>query len=200
MLFPAILTHSLAHSLTSISGALSLVVFSLCISGGEDFDNLILNHLVSEFKKTSGIDVGADKMALSRLREAAERAKIELDSLAETDINLPYITVDATGPQHMNMKLTRSTFERISGDLIERTIPACLACLKDAQLSKNEIGDVILVGGMSRMPKVQSTVEKLFGRKPSKGVNPDEAVACGAAIQGGVLAGEVLFRVYFLGR
>lgn len=149
---------------------------------------------MDEFKKTNGIDLTTDKMAVSRLREAAERAKIELDSLAETNINLPYVTVDASGPLHMNMTLTRATFERLAEDLIDRTIPACNACLKDAGLSKGDIGEVILVGGMTRMPKVQSTVAELFGRKPSKGVNPDEAVACGAAIQGGVLAGDVCLQ------
>lgn len=159
--------------------------------GGEDFDGVIVSHLVAEFKKKTGIDLKNDKMALSRLREAAERAKIELDSLAQTDINLPYITVDASGPQHMNLALSKSTVEALCADLINRTIPACNQCLTDAQISKKDIGEVILVGGMTRMPKVQEVCANLFGRKPSKGVNPDEAVAVGAAIQGGVLAGEV---------
>eukprot|EP00041_Stephanoeca_diplocostata_P039718 m.1637569 g.1637569 ORF g.1637569 m.1637569 type:complete len:686 (-) comp25947_c0_seq1:2882-4939(-) len=159
--------------------------------GGEDFDNLILGHLISSFKKSNGVDLSNDTMALSRLREAAERAKIELDTLAQTDINLPYITVDASGPQHMNLTLTRGQFERLVENLINRTLPACEQCLKDAGVSPSEIGEVILVGGMTRMPKVQEAVKKMFGRAPSKGVNPDEAVACGAAIQGGVLAGDV---------
>eukprot|EP00043_Microstomoeca_roanoka_P020765 m.253929 g.253929 ORF g.253929 m.253929 type:complete len:661 (+) comp17547_c0_seq1:84-2066(+) len=159
--------------------------------GGEDFDNSLVRHLISEFKKEQGVDLGKDNMALQRLREAAEKAKIELSSSLSTDINLPYITVDASGPKHMNLKLTRSKFESIVGDLIERTIKPCEQCMKDANLSPSGIGDVLLVGGMTRMPKVQETVTKVFGKPPSKGVNPDEAVAMGAAIQGGVLAGEV---------
>jgi len=159
--------------------------------GGEDFDNHIMNWLVDEFKASNGIDLSKDVMALGRLREAAEKAKIELSSAVETDINLPYITIDATGPQHMQLKVTRSQFEQIVGKLVERTIEPCKKCLKDAAISSAEVGEVLLVGGMTRMPKVQETVENLFKRKPSKGVNPDEAVAMGAAIQGGVLSGNV---------
>merc|ERR1711988_1765479 len=159
--------------------------------GGEDFDNELLNHLVGEFKKDQGIDLTKDAMALQRVREAAEKAKVELSSAAQTDINLPYLTMDASGPKHMNMKLTRANFERIVGDLIKKTVDPCLKAMKDAEVSKSDIGEVILVGGMSRMPKVQETCKEIFGRNPSKAVNPDEAVAMGAAIQGGVLAGDV---------
>jgi len=130
-------------------------------------------------------------MALQRVREAAEKAKVELSSAAQTDINLPYLTMDASGPKHMNLKLTRANFERIVGDLIKKTVDPCLKAMKDAEVSKSDIGEVILVGGMSRMPKVQDTCKEIFGRNPSKSVNPDEAVAMGAAIQGGVLAGDV---------
>merc|ERR1719381_194896 len=159
--------------------------------GGEDFDNHLLNHLVGEFKKDQGIDLTKDAMALQRVREAAEKAKVELSSAAQTDINLPYLTMDASGPKHMNMKLTRAKFEQIVGDLIKKTVDPCLKAMKDAEVSKSDIGEVILVGGMSRMPKVQETCKEIFGRNPSKSVNPDEAVAMGAAIQGGVLAGDV---------
>jgi len=159
--------------------------------GGEDFDMVLLEHLCQEFKKDTGIDIKKDNMALQRLREAAEKAKCELSSAQQTDINLPYLTMDATGPKHMNMKLTRSKFEQIVGSLIQRTIEPCKKAVKDAGVSTGEIGEVLLVGGMTRMPKVQDTVQEIFGRKPSKAVNPDEAVAIGAAIQGGVLAGEV---------
>ena len=159
--------------------------------GGEDFDNALLTHLVNEFKRDQGIDLSKDNMALQRVREAAEKAKVELSSALQTDINLPYLTMDASGPKHMNMKLTRSKFENIVGDLIKKTIDPCTKALKDAEVSKSDIGDVILVGGMSRMPKVQETCKDIFGRTPSKAVNPDEAVAMGAAIQGGVLAGDV---------
>merc|ERR1719150_3473266 len=159
--------------------------------GGEDFDNALLNHLVAEFKKDQGIDLTKDNMALQRVREAAEKAKVELSSSAQTDINLPYLTMDATGPKHMNVKLTRSKFEQIVGDLIKKTVEPCHKAMKDAEVSKSDIGEVILVGGMSRMPKVQDTCKDIFGRNPSKAVNPDEAVAMGAAIQGGVLAGDV---------
>merc|ERR1712142_684801 len=159
--------------------------------GGEDFDMALLEFLVKEFKKDTGIDVKKDNMALQRLREAAEKAKCELSSGQQTDINLPYLTMDATGPKHMNLKLTRSKFESLVSSLIQRTIEPCKKAVKDAGISTGEIGDVLLVGGMSRMPKVQETVQSIFGRKPSKAVNPDEAVALGAAIQGGVLAGEV---------
>jgi len=159
--------------------------------GGEDFDMVLLEFLVQEFKRDTGIDITKDNMALQRLREAAEKAKCELSSSQQTDINLPYLTMDATGPKHMNLKLTRSKFESLVGSLIQRTIDPCKKAVKDAGISSGEIGDVLLVGGMSRMPKVQETVQSIFGRKPSKAVNPDEAVALGAAIQGGVLAGEV---------
>jgi len=159
--------------------------------GGEDFDNALLNHLVSEFKKDQGIDLSKDAMALQRVREAAEKAKVELSSSAQTDINLPYLTMDASGPKHMNLKLSRAKFEQIVGDLIKKTIDPCIKAMKDAEVSKSDVGEVILVGGMSRMPKVQDTCKDVFGRAPSKAVNPDEAVAMGAAIQGGVLAGDV---------
>jgi len=159
--------------------------------GGEDFDNALLQHLVTEFKKDQGIDLSKDAMALQRVREAAEKAKVELSSSAQTDINLPYLTMDASGPKHMNLKLSRAKFEQIVGDLIKKTIEPCNKAMKDAEVSKSDVGEVILVGGMSRMPKVQDTCKEVFGRAPSKAVNPDEAVAMGAAIQGGVLAGDV---------
>jgi len=159
--------------------------------GGEDFDEVLLAHLLKEFKKESGIDLSGDNLAMQRLREAAEKAKRELDGLAQTDVSLPFITADATGPKHLSLKITRAQFESMVSDLIERTIGPCKSCLKDADVTKSELHDVILVGGMSRMPKVQDTVESFFGKKPSKGVNPDEVVAMGAAIQGGVLKGDV---------
>ncbi|XP_065828653.1 stress-70 protein, mitochondrial-like [Oscarella lobularis] len=159
--------------------------------GGEDFDNVLLQHLVAEFKRDQGIDVSKDPMALQRLREAAEKAKIELSSSQQTDINLPYLTVDASGPKHMNLKLTRAKFEQLTANLIRRTEGPCEKAIKDAGVSLSEIKDVILVGGMTRMPKVQQIVKNIFGRPPSRGVNPDEAVAVGAAVQGGVLSGDV---------
>jgi len=159
--------------------------------GGEDFDNELLGFLVKEFQREQGIDLSKDAMALQRVREAAEKAKVELSSSAQTDVNLPYLTMDASGPKHMNLKLTRAKFEQIVGDLIKKTVEPCLKAMKDAEVSKSDIGEVILVGGMSRMPKVQDTCKEIFGRAPSKSVNPDEAVAMGAAIQGGVLAGDV---------
>ncbi|GMH63135.1 hypothetical protein TrLO_g13782 [Triparma laevis f. longispina] len=159
--------------------------------GGEDFDEVLLAHLLKDFKADQGIDLGGDNLAMQRLREAAEKAKRELDGLAQTDVSLPFITADATGPKHMNSKITRAQFEALVDPLISRTIDPCKNCLKDADIAKSEIHDIILVGGMSRMPKVQETVEKFFGKKPSKGVNPDEVVAMGAAIQGGVLKGDV---------
>uniref|UniRef100_A0A1I8HWB4 Heat shock 70 kDa protein cognate 5 n=1 Tax=Macrostomum lignano TaxID=282301 RepID=A0A1I8HWB4_9PLAT len=159
--------------------------------GGEDFDNALLRFLSAEFKRDTGIDITKDNMALQRLREAAEKAKIELSSSLQTDINLPYLTMDASGPKHMNLKLSRSKFESLVDDLIKRTMAPCEKAMKDAEVKKSDIGDVLLVGGMTRMPKVQSTVQDMFGRQPSKSVNPDEAVAIGAAIQGGVLAGDV---------
>ncbi|KAG7241977.1 hypothetical protein INR49_024733 [Caranx melampygus] len=168
--------------------------------GGEDFDQHLLRHIVKEFKRevqfkclsadepVSGVDLMKDNMALQRVREAAEKAKCELSSSLQTDINLPYLTMDASGPKHLNMKLTRAQFEGIVADLIRRTVAPCQKAMQDAEVSKGDIGEVLLVGGMSRMPK---TVQDLFGRAPSKSVNPDEAVAIGAAIQGGVLAGDV---------
>merc|ERR1711935_1036510 len=150
-----------------------------------------LEHFVGEFKKEQGIDLYKDQMALQRVREAAEKAKVELSSALQTDINLPYLTMDASGPKHMNLKLTRAKFESIVGELIKKCVEPCHKALKDAEVSRNDIGEVILVGGMSRMPKVQDTCKEIFGRVPSKAVNPDEAVAMGAAIQGGVLAGDV---------
>lgn len=159
--------------------------------GGEDFDNHIVNYLVAEFKKSSGIDITKDSIAMQRLKEAAEKAKCELSSSQQTDINLPYLTMDANGPQHMNLKLTRAKLESLVGDLIKRTIQPCQKAMSDAEVSKSDIGEVLLVGGMTRMPKVQQTVQELFGRQPSRSVNPDEAVAVGAAVQGGVLAGDV---------
>lgn len=159
--------------------------------GGEDFDNTLVTYLAQEFQKDQGVDLRKDPMAMQRLKEAAEKAKIELSSAVQTDINLPYLTMDAGGPKHMNLKLTRSKFESLVGDLIKRTIGPCQKALQDAEVKKQDIGDVLLVGGMTRMPKVQSTVQEVFGRAPSKAVNPDEAVAVGAAIQGGVLSGNV---------
>lgn len=159
--------------------------------GGEDFDARIIEYVASEFQKESGIDLRKDNMALQRLKEAAEKAKIELSSSMQTDINLPFITADASGPKHLNIKLTRAKFESLVEDLIERTIAPCRTALKDAGLSSNQIQDVILVGGMSRMPKVIEKVKEFFGKDPNRSVNPDEVVALGAAIQGGVLQGDV---------
>jgi len=159
--------------------------------GGEDFDLRIIDWLADEFKKESGIDLRGDKMALQRLKEAAERAKMELSTAMETDINLPFITADASGPKHLNIKLTRSKLEALVDDLVERVVGPCQTALKDAGLSAKEINEVILVGGMTRMPKVQEKVKQIFGQEPHKGVNPDEVVAVGAGIQGGVLKGDV---------
>jgi molecular chaperone DnaK len=159
--------------------------------GGEDFDQRIIDYLADEFKKDQGIDLRKDRMALQRLKEAAEKAKCELSSSMETDINLPFITADQQGPKHLNMKLTRSKLEALCGDLIDRTEGPCRQALKDAGLSASDIHEVILVGGMTRMPAVQERVKKLFGKEPHRGVNPDEVVAVGAAIQGAVLTGEV---------
>jgi len=158
--------------------------------GGEDFDQRIIDFIITEFKKEQGVDLSKDVLALQRLKEAAEKAKIELSSSAQTDINLPYITADASGPKHLNIKLTRSKLESLVEALIERTIAPCRTALKDAGVSIGDINDVILVGGMTRMPKVQEKVKELFGREPRKDVNPDEAVAVGAAIQGQVLSGD----------
>ena len=159
--------------------------------GGEDFDSTIVDYLASEFKKDNAIDLKQDKLALQRLREAAEKAKIELSSSTQTEINLPFITADKSGPKHLNLKLTRAKLESLCAELIERTIEPCKTALKDAGLSAGEIGEVILVGGMTRMPKIVETVKNFFGKDPSKSVNPDEVVAMGAAIQGGVLQGDV---------
>ncbi|MFN4148331.1 MAG: molecular chaperone DnaK [Rhodocyclaceae bacterium] len=159
--------------------------------GGEDFDQRLIDYIVTEFKKEQGVDLKNDVLALQRLKEAAEKAKIELSSSMQTEINLPYITADASGPKHLAMKITRAKFEALVEDLIERTIEPCRIALKDAGLKVSDIGDVILVGGMTRMPKVQEKVKEFFGREPRKDVNPDEAVAIGAAIQAGVLQGEV---------
>ena len=159
--------------------------------GGEDFDARIIDYLADEFKKEQGIDLRNDRLALQRLKEAAEKAKIELSSAQQTDVNLPFITADQSGPKHLNIKLTRSKLEALVEDLVTSTIEPCKAALKDAGLKSNEIDEVILVGGMTRMPKIQETVKEFFGRDPHKGVNPDEVVALGAAIQGGVLKGEV---------
>ncbi|CAB4375826.1 unnamed protein product [Rhizophagus irregularis] len=159
--------------------------------GGEDFDSKIVKFIVQDFKKEQGIDLTSDKMAIQRIREAAEKAKIELSSTVQTDLNLPFITADSTGPKHINIKLTRSKFESLTKDLVDRTVEPCEKALKDAGINKNDIKEVILVGGMSRMPKVIDSVKSIFGREPTKSVNPDEAVAIGAAVQGAVLAGSV---------
>ncbi len=159
--------------------------------GGEDFDNAVVDYLVSEFKKDNGIDLKSDKLALQRLKEAAEKAKIELSSAEQTDINLPFITADKTGPKHINLKMTRAKLEALVEDLIARTIPPCKTALKDAGISASEIDEVVMVGGMTRMPKVLEEVKNFFGKDPNKSVNPDEVVAMGAAIQAGVLQGDV---------
>jgi molecular chaperone DnaK len=159
--------------------------------GGEDFDTRLMDYLVDEFKKDQGVDLSKDTMALQRLKEAAEKAKIELSSSQQTDVNLPYITADASGPKHLNIKITRAKLEALVDDLVKRSIEPCRVAIKDAGLSTSDINDVILVGGQTRMPKVQEAVKDFFGREPRKDVNPDEAVAVGAAIQGGVLSGGV---------
>ena len=159
--------------------------------GGEDFDNRLVEYFAEEFKKENGIDLKKDKLALQRLKEAAEKAKIELSAASQTDINLPYITADATGPKHLTLKLTRAKFEALVDDLIQRTVEPCRKALKDAGLTAGEINEVVLVGGMTRMPKVQEVVKAFFGKEPHKGVNPDEVVAIGAAVQAGVLQGDV---------
>ncbi|OJT08051.1 Heat shock 70 kDa protein [Trametes pubescens] len=159
--------------------------------GGEDFDNVLVQHILDEFKKESGLTLTQDAVALQRIREAAEKAKVELSSTTQTEINLPFITADASGPKHINIKVLRSQFESLVSALIQRTIDPCKKALTDAGVKASEVNEVILVGGMSRMPRVVETVKSVFGREPSKGVNPDEAVAIGAAIQGGVLAGNV---------
>ena len=157
--------------------------------GGDDFDQVVMNHLVTEFKKESGVDLSADVMALQRLKDAAESAKVELSATTETEINLPYITADATGPKHLAMKLTRAKLEDIVGDLLARVESPCATALKDSKLTK--VDDVILVGGMTRMPAVQAKIKEIFNLNPRKNVNPDEAVALGAAVQGAVLTGSV---------
>jgi molecular chaperone DnaK len=159
--------------------------------GGEDFDNTIVEYLITEFKKDSGINLKSDKLALQRLKEAAEKAKIELSSAEQTDINLPFITADKTGPKHINLKMTRAKLEALVEDLISRTIPPCKTALKDAGISANDIDEIVMVGGMTRMPKVINEVKSFFGKEPNKSVNPDEVVAMGAAIQAGVLQGDV---------
>ncbi len=159
--------------------------------GGEDFDSRVIEFLADEFKKEQGVDLHNDPLALQRLKEAAEKAKIELSSSQQTDVNLPYITADGSGPKHLNIKLTRAKLESLVDELVQRTIAPCKTALKDAGLSASEISDVIIVGGQTRMPKVQEVVEEIFGKEPRKDVNPDEAVAMGAAIQGGVLGGDV---------
>ena len=159
--------------------------------GGEDFDSRIVEHLVAEFKKDNAIDLTTDKLALQRLKEAAEKAKIELSSTAQTEVNLPFITADASGPKHLTVKLTRAKLEGLVEDFVKRTIEPCKAALKDAGVSASDIDEVVLVGGMTRMPKIIETVKEFFGKEPNKGVNPDECVALGAAIQGAVLAGDV---------
>jgi molecular chaperone DnaK len=159
--------------------------------GGEDFDNAVVEYLISEFKKDSGIDLKSDKLALQRLKEAAEKAKIELSAAEQTDINLPFITADKTGPKHINLKMTRAKLEALVEDLIARTVPPCKTALKDAGISANEIDEIVMVGGMTRMPKVINEVKNFFGKEPNKSVNPDEVVAMGAAIQAGVLQGDV---------
>ena len=159
--------------------------------GGEDFDSRLIDHIVDEFKKEQNFDLRSDPLALQRLKDSAEKAKIELSNGQQADINIPYITADASGPKHLNMKVTRALFESMVEDLVQRTINPCEIALKDAKLSKSDINDVILVGGQTRMPLVQKVVKEYFGKDPRKDVNPDEAVAAGAAIQGGVLAGDV---------
>jgi len=159
--------------------------------GGEDFDNVLLDHLVQTFKKESGMDLGKDRLALQRLKEAAEKAKIELSSTQATEVNLPFITADATGPKHLTNNISRSTFENLVDKYIKKTVPPCEMALKDADLTKSQIQEVILVGGMTRMPRVKEVVKNFFGKDPTQNVNPDEVVAMGAAIQGGVLAGSV---------
>ncbi len=159
--------------------------------GGEDFDNAIVDHLLSVFKSNTGMDLRSDKLALQRVRESAEKAKCELSSVVETEINIPFITADKTGPKHLNTKLNRATFESLVDSLIKRSLAPCQTALKDAGIKSTDVSEVILVGGMTRMPKVKQEVEKFFGKKPHEGVNPDEVVAIGAAIQGGVLAGDV---------
>ena len=159
--------------------------------GGDNLDQRVIDWIVAEFKKDQGIDLSKDKMALQRLKEAAEKAKCELSTTLETEINLPFVTADASGPKHLSLKLTRSKLEQLIGDLLERTMGPCARRLKDAGLEPSDIDEVVLVGGSTRIPKVQELVKEFFGKEPHKGVNPDEVVAIGAAIQAGILAGDV---------
>src|SRR6185369_4504316 len=159
--------------------------------GGDNLDQRIIEWIISEFKKKEGIDLGKDRMALQRLRESAEKAKMELSTVIETDINLPFITADATGPKHLQMKLTRAKFEQLVDDLLQKTVGPTKQALADAGLDPSKIDEVVLVGGSTRIPKVQQMVKELFGKEPHRGVNPDEVVAVGAAVQAGVLAGDV---------
>src|SRR5690606_39013420 len=159
--------------------------------GGDDFDQVIIDWLADEFKKQEGIDLRSDRMALQRLKEAAEKAKIELSSTQQTDVNLPFITADASGPKHLNVSLSRSKLESLVGSLVERTKAPMEAALKDAELSKSDVDEALLVGGQTRMPLVQKTVQEFFGKEPHKGINPDEVGAIGAAVQGGALGGDV---------
>ena len=159
--------------------------------GGEDFDDTIVDYLISEFKKDNGIDLRADKLALQRLKESAEKAKIELSSATQTEINLPFITADKSGPKHLNLKFTRAKLEALVQKLVDKTLEPCKLALKDSGFSAAEINEVVLVGGMTRMPKIIETVKNFFGKEPNKSVNPDEVVAMGAAIQAGVLQGDV---------
>jgi molecular chaperone DnaK len=164
--------------------------------GGEDFDQRIIDYLADEFKKDQGVDIKSDVLALQRLKEAAEKAKIELSASQQTEVNLPYITADASGPKHLNVKITRAKLESLVDDLISRTVEPCRVAIKDAGVKTSDIDDIILVGGMTRMPKVQETVKGFFNKEPRRDVNPDEAVAVGAAIQGGVLRGDVKMCCY----
>lgn len=187
-------THDVSIiEITSIDGEKAIEVLSTngdTHLGGEDFDQRILDYLITEFKKDSGIDLTKDSLALQRLKEAAEKAKIELSSTTQTDVNLPYITADSSGPKHLNIRLTRAKLESLVEDLVARSLEPCKVALKDAGISVSDIDEVILVGGQTRMPAVQSAVESFFGKAPRKDVNPDEAVAVGAAIQGAVLSGD----------
>src|SRR5205823_13455565 len=169
----------------------SIYTNNVTFIGGEDFYALVIDYLAEEFRKEQGIDLRRDKLALQRLKEAAEKAKIELSSSKETEINLPFITADASGPKHLVMKLTRAKLESLVDDLIQKTLGPCRAALKDAGVTAGEIGEVILVGGMTRMPKVIDAVKNFFGKEPARNVNPDEVVAIGAGVQGAVLAGDV---------
>lgn len=159
--------------------------------GGEDVDAIVANWIIDEFKAQSGVDIQKDKMAIQRIREAAEKAKIELSSTTQTEINLPYLTADASGPKHLNLKVTRAKLESLIDAFLKRTLKPCEQCVKDSGIAKEKIEEVILVGGMTRMPKVQKLVQEFFGKTPNKSVNPDEAVAIGAAVQGGVMKGSV---------